>query len=283
MRKKMSSSTKSSPVTTGIPEYTIKTFKPKKYDYALVIPVLNENGRINEQLDKIKKLSPEVDTIIADGGSTDGSVDYLKLERANVSKLLVIKSEGQLSAQLRMAFHFCLNEGYRGVITMDGNNKDGVSGIIEIQNRLEDGYDFVQGSRFIKNGRSINTPFLRYVAIRFVHAPLMSLGAKRWLTDTTNGFRGHSRNLLKSEDLSIFRQVFQKYELLSYIPIAAAKNGFKLTEVGVVREYPTQEPTPTKIKGFKNHLSIVIVLFKTIIGAYNQKNKTIFKNTNRIP
>lgn len=278
----MSPRAKSSPDTNDIPNYAINIFKPKKYDYALVIPVLNEKGRINKQLDKIKEISPEVDIIIADGGSTDGSLDNLALKFENVSKLLVIKSEGQLSAQLRMAFHFCLNEGYRGVITMDGNNKDGVLGIIEILKKLEDGYDFVQGSRFIKNGESINTPLSRYVAIRFLHAPLMSIAAKQWLTDTTNGFRGHSRQLLESEDVSIFRQIFQKYELLAYVPIAAAKNGFKLTEVAVKREYPKQEPTPTKIKGFRSHLSIATVLFKAITGVYNQKNNSIHQNNNGI-
>ena len=253
-----------------VPTYTTKTYIEKKFDYALVIPILNEEGRISEQLEKIKILSPNVDIILADGGSTDGSILDSKMKYANVSTLLEIKSEGQLSAQLRMAFHYCLLSGYLGVITMDGNNKDGTLGIIEILSKLEQGFDFVQGSRFIKNGQSVNTPPIRYIAIRFFHAPLISLGAKHWYTDTTNGFRGHSRNLLESQAISIFREVFKKYELLSYIPIAASKQGFKVTEVGVKREYPKNVPTPTKIKGVKNHLSVARVLFKAILGDYDK-------------
>lgn len=257
-----------------IPNYTVKNFKKKKYNYALVIPILNENGRISEQLEKIKALSPKVDIILADGGSTDNSIINSKLKFANVSKLLEIKSEGQLSAQLRMAFHYCLFAGYHGVITMDGNNKDGVLGINEILGKLEEGFDYVQGSRFIKNGQSINTPTLRYIAIRFVHAPLTSLGAKYWFTDTTNGFRGYSRDLLESDLISIFRHVFQKYELIFYIPIAASKYGFRVTEVPVKREYPKNVQTPTKIMGIISHFLLINVLFKSVLGVYDHKEKT---------
>ncbi len=183
MRRKISTKNLITSNSYDIPNYTVKNFIEKKYNYALVIPILNENGRISKQLEKIKALSPKVDIILADGGSTDNSIIDSKLKFANVSSLLEIKSEGQLSAQLRMAFHYCLSAGYHGVITMDGNNKDGVFGINEILSKLEDGFDFIQGSRFIKNGQSINTPILRYIAIRLLHAPLTSLGAKYWYTD----------------------------------------------------------------------------------------------------
>ena len=31
--------------------------------------------------------------------------------------------------------------------------------------KLEQGYDFVQGSRFIKGGKAINTPFIRHISV----------------------------------------------------------------------------------------------------------------------
>lgn len=252
----------------GVPVYKVSKFKSKEFDYALVIPVLNENGRLIEQLKSISILKPRIDVIIADGGSNDGSTEEKVLKQLNVSVLLLKRSEGQLSAQLRMAFHYCLEMNYQGVITMDGNNKDGAEGINTILKSLENGYDFVQGSRFRKGGRSLNTPILRYISIRLIHAPLTSLGSGRWFTDTTNGFRGYSKELIKSKKVGVFREIFQSYELLAYLPIAAGKHGFRTTEVGVSRSYPKNENPPTKISGFKGWIHLMIILIKSLIGSY---------------
>jgi len=53
-------------------------------------------------------------------------------------------------------------------------------------------YDHIQGSRFIDGGRGINTPLERLIAIRILHAPLISFAARRRHTDSTNGFRAYS-------------------------------------------------------------------------------------------
>ena len=254
----------------GVPDYEISAFRPKKFAYALVIPVINENGRLLEQLKKISILNPQVDVIIADGGSTDGSTDATLLKQLTVSSLLTKKGSGKLSAQLRMAFHYCLELNYEGVITMDGNNKDGEMGINTVLNALKDGFDFVQGTRFRKGGISINTPLSRFIAIRMIHAPLISLGAKKWFTDTTNGFRGHSKKLVESQDVGIFRDVFNTYELLAYLPIAAQRCGFKTTEVGVLRQYPKNSEMPTKINGFKAKVNLMIILIRSLFGYYNK-------------
>ena len=59
----------------GVPAYTATHLRDPERDIALVIPVINENGRLIRQLDRIKTAAPEVDVMIADGGSTDGSTN----------------------------------------------------------------------------------------------------------------------------------------------------------------------------------------------------------------
>ena len=49
---------------------------------------------------------------------------------------------------------------------------------------------------FIRGGHAVNTPPVRYAAVRLVHAPLVSLGAHQWFTDTTNAYRAYSREYL---------------------------------------------------------------------------------------
>lgn len=255
--------------TPGVPGHTVTHLRDPERDFALVIPVINENGRLTSQLERIKTAAPEVDVIIADGGSTDGSTNSESLLELGVTTLLTKTGPGKLSAQLRMAIHHCLNFPYRAVITMDGNGKDGVDGIATITAALRDGYDFVQGSRFIPGGYAINTPRDRYLAIRLIHAPLTSFGARHWYSDTTNGFRGHSRRLLEDPRVAPLREEFDTYELLAYLPIRAAQLGYRITEVPVSRTYPRDEPPPTKIHGASAYVRMLGILANAAIGGYN--------------
>ena len=59
-----------------IPNYNKKIFKQKNNDFALIIPVINEGKKIQKQLGKIQDNDLAVDVIIADGGSTDGSLNF---------------------------------------------------------------------------------------------------------------------------------------------------------------------------------------------------------------
>lgn len=253
----------------GVPDYSFYIIRKKTYETALVIPVINEGGRILQQIKNIRSENPLVDIIIADGGSTDGTIERLTNQSSGVVSILIKKGPGKLSAQLRMAFHYCLENDYKYVITMDGNNKDGPEGIEKIRRALESGFDFVQGSRFILGGEAVNTPKKRSLAIRYVHAPITSFAAGRRFTDTTNGFRGLSRRLIESKDIGIYRDVFQSYELVFYLPIRATKMNYRVTEVAVRRNYPSNGPTPTKIIGVFSYLNLIQILLKASIGRYN--------------
>ncbi len=252
----------------GVPDYTIDTFHDRQHDLALVIPVINENGRITSQLGRIQELAPDVDVIIADGGSTDGSTDVGLLSGLGVRTLLTKTGPGKLSAQLRMGFHYALAEDYEGVITMDGNGKDDPRGIATIAAALRSGVDFVQGSRFVAGGQAENTPWERYLAIRLVHAPVTTLGARHRYTDTTNGFRGHSRRLLADPEVAPLRDVFSTYELLAYLPIRAARLGYRVAEVPVVRSYPVGEAKPTKISGMGAPTDLLRIVVTAARGGY---------------
>jgi dolichol-phosphate mannosyltransferase len=263
--------TKTVSAREGVPEYQVSSLKNQKNAYALVIPVINEGFRLKSLLSKIKSFDNKVDVIIADGGSVDGSTGLSILEELGVNTLLVKVGPGRLSAQLRMAIDYCLGQEYSAIITMDGNDKDGVEGISNVIEALNEGYEFVQGSRFISGGISRNTPIRRYLAIRLIHAPLTSVSSRYFYTDSTNGFRGMSRRLLSDPQVQPLRDVFRSYELLAYLPIRSAKLGYKVTEVPVTRTYPTNVKIPTKINGFRSHLSLFTTLLYACFGKFNPK------------
>jgi hypothetical protein len=224
--------------------------------------VLNEGPRIHAQLRRMRPHVGRVDLVVADGGSTDGALAPDFLQSCGVRALLTKRGPGRLSAQMRMALAYALFRGYEGAVVMDGNDKDDPAAIPDFVRLLQSGYDHVQGSRYMPGGRAVNTPLSRHLAVRWLHAPLVSLAAGRRYTDTTNGFRAYSRRLLRDPRVAPFRDVFSGYELHYYLAIRAARLGFRVCETPVTRAYPPGGPTPTKIRGLRGNLHILRTLWK---------------------
>lgn len=257
------------------PDFDEVVFAKKRRRYCICVFVINEGQRIRKQLRKMTRLAPEMDIVIADGGSTDNSLDEGFLKAHNVRALLTKRGKGKLSAQMRMAFAWAVHEGYEGVIVVDGNNKDSVERATQFTKLLDEGYDHVQGSRFIPGGKAVNTPLSREIGLHFIHAPLISIAAGKRHTDTTNGFRGYSARLLTDSSVGVFRDVFQTYEMHYYLAIESSRRkAFKTIETPVIRTYPRNEKTPTKISPIKGNLHVLSVLFKVVLGLYRPRRIT---------
>lgn len=254
-----------------VPGFDAEVLSPRASRYATVIPVLNEGARIQGQLRAMKALGVDAlsDIVVVDGGSTDGSLEAPFLRSVGVRALVVKTGPGRLSAQLRCAYAWCLIEGYDGIVTIDGNGKDGVETLPAFIAALDQGYGYVQASRFIPGGRGENTPLSRELAIRLIHAPVLSMAAGRWLTDTTQGYRAYSRAYLLDPAVQPFREVFQRYELLAYLTVRASQLGYRVTELPTVRAYPRGEKTPTKIAGIPGLVDLLATLGRTALRRYH--------------
>lgn len=257
----------------GVPEFECTEYAGKNKKYVILIPIINEGDRIHKELKRAYdyNVAEYADIVICDGGSTDGCTDENKLKKLQVNTLLVKQDKGKQGAQLRMGIWWALQRGYKGIITVDGNNKDSIEDVPRFIEKLEEGYDLIQGSRFIKGGKAINTPFIRNVSVKLIHAPIISLTAKQRFTDTTNAYRGYSAQYLMDERVKPLRDVFMTYELLAYLSVRATQLGYRACEIPVTRAYPKAGKTPTKISFFKGNSELMKILFKNMLGAYNPK------------
>ena len=253
-----------------VPSYDTPLWLGRQHPWCVVIPVINEGDRIKNLLTRMAafNIADMADIIIVDGGSSDGSLELQSLQQVGVRGLLVKTAPGKLSAQLRCAYAFALDQGYEGIVTIDGNDKDDPEAIPRFIEALQQGVDFVQASRFVQGGVAENTPKSRDFAIRFIHAPMLSLFSGFKWTDTTQGFRAYSRKMLIDPKMAIFRDVFDTYELLAYLSYRAPKLGYRCVELATVRRYPQGE-VPTKISSVKGNLSVLAVLFRACFGKYN--------------
>ena len=237
-----------------VPAFKNIFWRNKQQAFCVVIPVINEGERIGSLLARMQVMGIErmADVIIVDGGSEDGSLDPERLQAKGVRGLLLKTGPGKLSAQLRCAYSFALDHGYEGIVTIDGNDKDDPESIPHFIDALKDGVDFVQASRFIPGGIAENTPASRNFAIRFIHAPLLSLASGFHWTDTTQGYRAYSRTMLLDARAAPFRDVFTTYELLAYLSYRVPKLGYRCKEIATTRRYPKGE-VPTKISSGCDH------------------------------
>lgn len=255
----------------GVPDFICDEYVPKRTKYCLLIPIINENGRIQKELQRAKtnNIDTFVDIVICDGGSTDGCTNVEKLKALGVNTLLTKIGNGKQGAQLRMGFWWALQRGYEGFITIDGNNKDSIEDVPAFIEKLDSGYDFVQGSRFIKGGKAINTPIMRRIAVTCIHAPIISITAKKRFTDTTNAYRAYSKKYITHPNVQPFRDIFITYELLAYLSVKASQLGLRTCEIPVTRAYPKNEKTPTKIKGFSGNNLLLKILFENVRGKFD--------------
>jgi len=255
-----------------VPEFRVEFWDGKTSDYCVVVPVINEGDRIRQFVHRLKEANIDAfaDIIIVDGGSKDGSLSHEYLRSGGVRGLLTKTDNGKLSAQLRVAYSFALCNEYQGVVTIDGNNKDDPAEVPELIFALQDGYDFVQASRFIAGGKGVNTPLVRSLAIRLIHAPVLRHFSGFGWTDTTQGFRAYSATLLAHPGLSIFRSIFSSYELLVFLSYMSPRLGLRCIEVPTTRTYPGG-PIPTKISFYRGNLDLLMALASAVSNRYNPK------------
>ena len=254
----------------GVPKFVCNEYREKSKEYVVLIPIINEGERIRKELARACKydIADYADIVVCDGGSTDGCTEESELRRLRVNTLLVKQDIGKQGAQLRMGIWWALRRGYRGLITIDGNNKDSIEDVPQFISKLEEGYDLVQGSRFVKGGKAIHTPLIRTLSVRLLHAPIISLTAGQRFTDTTNAYRAYSARYLRDERVQPVRDVFMTYELLAYLSVRATQIGLKACEIPVTRAYPKKGKTPTKISFLRGNGELLKILFQNLRGRY---------------
>ena len=230
---------------------------------AAVAPVLDEEVHIAAVVRRTPR--PLVDeVIVADDGSRDGTAN---IARGLGATVLSVRQTLGVGAVLRLAYAHARDHGYDVVVTMAGNNKDSPEEIPSLVDPIADGRaDFVQGSRFLKKGAGFgDMPFYRRVATR-LHPLLFSLVARKWVSESTNGFRAMRGAILKDPRLNLDQSWLDAYELEPYLYLRVIRLGYRTVEVPVTKVYPERRLGQTKMRPFTDWWSILRPLFLLGLG-----------------
>ncbi|KAF0243700.1 MAG: cell wall biosynthesis glycosyltransferase [bacterium] len=229
----------------------------------LAVPVaFNEEKKIGLVLDRFT--SGLVDEILViDDASTDKTPQVVKEKGV---KLISHQSQQGVGAAIRTAIEYARNNGFEIIIILAGNDKDRPNEIPKLLKPIiEEGYDFVQGSRYLPGGAYGNMPFYRRIATK-IHPLLFSFVTNKWVTDSTNGFRAIRLSIFSDKHIDINQNWLDKYELEPYIMYKAIKLGYRFKEVAVTKIYPPKELGYTKMKPITGWWSILRPIFLLATG-----------------
>lgn len=255
-------------VYNQVPAFETLEFRPKATKYCFVPIVYNEGERFREQTRRMAANAHLCDIIVAQRRSTDGCTEPEYLRAHGVRTLLTTDAPGAATA-IRMALRYAFDQGYEGVVLIDGHGKDGVEALPTYLAKLDEGYDFVQGSRFMRGGFEKNTPVLRSIGIQCIMAPLLWIGGGFWYTDGTNGFRGYSMRLFRHPQVEPLRDCFGHFNIQYFFSYIAPKLRLRVIEIPVSRVYPDDGTVPTKVIGFRHNFIAFWEMVRTVAGKYD--------------
>lgn len=208
----------------------------------LVVPVWDEEEKIGDVLRRVPR--DVVDQILViDDGSRDGSVN---VARAYGAEVLSMGRTVGVGAALRAGFEWARTRRFDVIVVCAGNNKDAPEEIPRLLDPIVNGADFVQGSRFLEGGKTGGMPLYRTLATR-LHPILFSLAARKWVSESTNGFRAFRTTLLDDARIRLAQSWLDEYELEPYLYWKTIRLGYKTSEAPVTKIYPPKRLGYTKM------------------------------------
>lgn len=211
-----------------------------------MLPALNEVRTIAKVVRAARKRPDVRHVILVDDGSTDGT--QVAARRAGALTLRHPVNQG-VGAALRDGFKQAVQLKCDTIVAMGADDQDRAQEIPRLLSKLREGYDFVQGSRWLSGGRVVNIPLFRRVTT-MIYSALFTLLTRRWITDGTNGFRAFRVSILKT--IHLRQRWLNTYELEPYLYYQAIMQGYRVVEVPVTKRYPKSGKGYTKMKPFRD-------------------------------
>jgi len=198
----------------------------------VIVPTYNERDNLPALIQRVMGLPTEVDLLIVDGNSPDGTgklADELALKQPRL-KVLHEKEKKGLGRAYCAAFKWALEHEYEFIFEMDGDfshNPDDIPRFMEAANDA----DLVLGSRYRDGIRVINWP-LRRLMLSMTAAKYVQVITGMPITDPTGGFKCFRRKALQSIDLDAVRS--DGYSFQIELTHTLWRNGMRIVEVPII-------------------------------------------------
>jgi len=209
-------------------ESTVSTkYQPK---ILVCIPAFNEAESISEVIRMSLKYASEV--LVYDDGSTDGT--YQVAISSGATAIRNPKNRGY-GVAIRSLFREAKQKKVDIMITIDSDGQHDPSQIPDFLKAMDQGFDIVIGSRFLRNEDKQKVPKFRSLGIKTI-TKVTKVASYGKITDSQSGFRAYSNNALSKIDL------FEDGMAVSTeILLRASENKLLITEVPITIKYDMKD------------------------------------------
>lgn len=184
----------------------------------VIIPAYNEAENIVNVVENIKSFG--YDYLVINDNSNDNTVEILNKKKY---KHLDLSVNVGLAGVTRIGFMYGKDNGYDCVINVDGDGQHPVDQIESLVKEIENGYDYVVGSRFVSEKKPFS---LRMIGSRII-CTLIFIKCGKKVTDPTSGMRALSKRIIN--DFAENMNYFAEPDALCHI----LKKGYRVKEVQV--------------------------------------------------
>ncbi len=198
----------------------------------VIIPTYNERKNIEKLIPDIIELYPNINILVVDDGSPDGTGDYVKLLSQHDDRIHVLKREGKMGLGTAYAegFKYALKNGYDLIIQMDADYSHDPKVIADFLEAIKEN-DLVIGSRYITGVNVINWP-MRRLLLSYLANIYTSVITGMPIKDSTGGFKCFRKEVLASIDLDKIRS--NGYAFQIEMNFKTFKKNFRIKEVPII-------------------------------------------------
>jgi len=168
----------------------------------VVIPTYDERDNLDRILDRLRAAVPDVDALVVDDASPDGTGKLADERAAADEHVRVLHRTGKegLGPAYIAGFRWGLERGYDAFVEMDADGSHAPEELPRLLAALGDA-DVVLGSRWVPGGSVVDWPRRRELLSRGGNAyARLLLGLP--VRDATGGFRAYRRAVLESVELA---------------------------------------------------------------------------------
>lgn len=197
----------------------------------VIIPTYNEAENLRIITDRLRKAVPDVDVLVADDNSPDGTGKIADELAAADDQVHVLHRAGKqgLGAAYLAGFAWAAEQDYDAVVEMDADGSHAPEQLPKLLDALTEA-DVVLGSRWVQGGTVVNWPMHRHLISRSGNL-YVRLALAMPLRDATGGYRAYRLAALDKMDLPTISS--QGYCFQVDLAWRAYRNGFRIAEIPI--------------------------------------------------